>query len=90
MSAPNAAAEDQVRKKPATGRQSPALLVQMARFYMPSHTDMAGHTKGKAFDDPGAEHWGGPAREIALEGLPVIIKDVNVKQFHNMNLFFFF
>ena len=59
--------DDEIRKKPATGRRSPTLFLRwQGFFYMPSRKDTAGHTN--AFDYPVAEHWGGPVREMALEG----------------------
>ena len=42
---------NETRRKPTTGRQSPSLFDKWhGIFYMPSHTDPAGHTK--AFDCP--------------------------------------
>ena len=50
---------NEIRRKPTTGRQSPALFDKWhVIFYMPSRIDEAGHTK--AFDYPVAEHWGNP------------------------------
>ena len=44
------------RQKPATGTQCPSLFEEwQGFFFMPSHIDMARHTK--AFDNPVAEHW---------------------------------
>ena len=58
---------DEIRKKPVTRRRSPTLFLRwQGIFYMPSRKDTAGHTN--AFDYPVAEHWGGPVREMALEG----------------------
>ena len=50
---------NETRRKPTTGRQSPALFDKwQGIFYMPSRIDTTGYTK--AFDYPVAENGGEP------------------------------